>query len=134
MKEALNNKWQKLKNKTDDKSREQLKEVENELAERYAKENFEKIKEMVGNQDNEDGGVNTGSLWNLKKQFFPQSRDPPTAMVDPRNGNLLTTDEKIQEAVVYTYAKRLENKPIKENLKHVRIAKEELCEKYLKVA
>ena len=62
VKEALYSKWRNLKNKTDDKSREQLKEVENELAERYAKENFEKIKEMVGNQDNEDGGVNTGSL------------------------------------------------------------------------
>ena len=102
-----------------------------ELADRYAKENFEKIKEMVGSIDSQDGPVNAGSLWTLKKQLFPQSRDPPTAMVDPRNGNLLTTDDKIQEAAVYTYAKRLENRPMKDNLKHVKIAKEELCKKLL---
>ena len=67
---------------------------------------------MTGNVDSEDGG----------------------AMIDPRNGNLLTTDDKIKDAAVYTYTKRLENRPIKDNLEHVKNAKELLCEKLLTAA
>ena len=123
-----------MKNKSDQKSKDQLKEIENEMAEKYAKEYIDKIKERTGNVDCEDGGMNTGSLWNLKKELFPQSRDPPTAMIDPKSGNLLTDDEKIKDAAVLTYTKRLENRPIKDNLKHIKNAKEALCEKLIKVA
>ena len=96
--------------------------MEKDLTDKYAKEYFDKIKERTGNT-NEDGRVNTASLWKLKKELFPQSRDPPTAMIDPRNGNLLTTEDKIQDAAVHAYTKRLENKPMKDNLKHIQDAK-----------
>ena len=126
--------WRNLKNKNDDESKTELKEVEKILAEKYAKEHYEKIKDRIGNVDSEDGGLSSGSLWNLKKELFPQSRDPPTAMIDPISGNLLTSEEKIQEAAVSAYTKRLENRPMKDNLNHIRDAKEALCEKLLKVA
>ena len=77
-----------------------MKDIETKLADKYARENFEKIKEMTGNVDSADGGVISASLWNRKKQLFPQSRDPSTAMIDPRNGNLLTTDDKIKHALL----------------------------------
>ena len=70
----------------------------------------------------------------LKKELFPQSRDPPTAMVDPDTGNIVTDDEAIQKIAVETYTKRLQNKPIKRNLENIKIAKEKLCDKLLKVA
>ena len=76
----------------------------------------------------------SGKLWNLKKELFPKCRDPPTAMRDPLTDNLLTTDDKIKEAAIKVYAKRLENKPMKEDLNHIREAKETLCEKLLKLA
>ena len=91
-----------LKGKNAEKSKAELNDVENILAEKYAKENFEKIKERTGNADNEQAGMSAGSLWSLKKELFPQSRDPPTAMIDPSSGNLLTSEEKIQEAAVKT--------------------------------
>ena len=52
----------------------------------------------------------TRSLWNIKKELFPHSRDPPTAMIDPESGNLITDAEKIQDVAVATYTKRLKNK------------------------
>ena len=52
----------------------------------------------------------------LKKELFPQSRDPPTAMIDPDTGSIVTDDEAIQKIAVETYTKRLQNKPIKKNL------------------
>ena len=44
VKEDLFNKWRELKKKGDAKSIAELEEVENELAEKYAKENYDKIK------------------------------------------------------------------------------------------
>ena len=127
-------KWRNLKTKTDEKSKAEMKEIEKALADKYAKEHFEKIKKRTGNVDSEDGGVSSGSLWNLKKELFPQSRDPPTAMLDPTSGNLLTTEEKIQDVAVLTYTKRLANRPIKDDLQHIKDAKEALCDKLLEVA
>ena len=101
---------------------------------KYAKDYFEKIKKYVGDVDRMDGNMNNGSLWNLKKNLFPQTRDPPIAMQDPRSGNLLTNNGKIQDAALYTYKKRLENKPMKSDLEHIKIAKEKLCEKRIEVA
>ena len=55
-------------------------------------------------------------------------------MIDPISGNLLTSEDKIQDAAVLTYTERLKNRPMKDNLNHIREAKEVLCEKLLKVA
>ena len=55
-------------------------------------------------------------------------------MKDPVSGNLLTNDEKIREAAVNVYTKRLENRPIRDNLKHIKDAKETLCKNLLKLA
>ena len=133
-KEVLYKRWKDLKSKTDVKSKAELKEVEDALADKYARDNFETIKQRTSNTDSEDGGLRNDSLWNLKKELFPQTRDPPTAMIDPETGNLLTSDEKIKEAALKNYAKRLENEPIKDNLSHIKEAKELLCEKVMKVA
>ena len=108
--------------------------MEKELTDKYAEEYFNKIKERIGDTDSEDGGLHPGSLWNLKKELFPKVRDPPTAMLDPATGNLVTDSDKILESAVETYSRRLENKPIKENLDSIKSAKEILCEKLLKVA
>ena len=55
-------------------------------------------------------------------------------MKDPVSGNLLTNDEKIQEAALNVFTKRLENRPMKDDLKHIREAKESLCKNILKLA
>ena len=75
-------------------------EIEKEIADKYAEEYFDKFKKSTERTDCEDVGISSGKLWNLKKELFPKCRDPPTAMKDPQSGNLLTTDEKIQEAAV----------------------------------
>ena len=127
-------KWKELKNKTDKSSIKELEEIENELAEKYAEENFNKIKDKTEMVDCEDGGMKSGTLWNLKKELFPKSRDPPTAMRDPVSGNLITNDAKIQKVAVDVYTKRLENRPMKAELKHIRDAKEKLCKNIIKIA
>ena len=55
-------------------------------------------------------------------------------MLYPTSRNLLTTEDKIQDAAVLTYTKRLANRPIKDDLQHIKDAKEALCDKLLEVA
>ena len=118
-KEELFMKWKKLKNEGNNTNKEKLEQAEKELAEKYAKEYMEKINERIGDVDCEEGGLNSGKLWNLKKEIFPKSRDPPTAMIDPESGNLLTTEDKIEEAAIKVYEERLKNRQIKDDLKHI---------------
>ena len=131
-KDALYRKWKELKR--NNKSHEELEKIEKELAEKYAEDNFKKIKDKTEGIDCEEGGLNSGTLWNLKKELFPKCRDPPTAMKDPSNGILLTDDIKIQKAAIDVYTKRLENRPMKNDLNHIREAKEKLCNNIIKIA
>ena len=133
-KEELFKRWRELKNNPDNANKDELEKVENELPAKYANEYYEKIKERTSGIDCEDGGLNSGNLWNLKKEIFPKSRDPPTAMIDPLSGNLLTSEDKIEEAAINVYTERLKNRPMKDDLKHIKDAKEMLCEKLLKIA
>ena len=55
-------------------------------------------------------------------------------MKDPNTGNILTTDDKINEVAVKVYSERLESAPIKKHLEHIKEAKELLCDKLMKVA
>ena len=89
--------------------------------------------EEVKKIDCEEGGINSGHLWKLKKKLSPKCRDPPTAMMD-RQGNLLTSAPAIEALAVDTYKKRLENKKIKDELKNLQNDKEDLCKLRLKLA
>ena len=64
--------------------------MEEALADKCAKENYEKILEDIKGIDCEEGGVHSGRLCNIRRKLCPRSRDPPTAMLDP-GGNLITS-------------------------------------------
>ena len=131
--EELFKKRQVLKVAKDDKSKKDLEEVEERLADLCAQDNFEKINEEISGINCDEGGFNSGHLWKLKKKLSPRCRDPPTAMMDGK-GNLLTSAKSIEALAVETYKKRLENREMKEEIKHIRADKEELCKLRLKIA
>ena len=112
-------------------SKKELEEVEDILDERYAEHNYNKIKEEISKIKVDEGGINSGSLWKLKKKISPRCRDPPTAMLDSA-ANPLTSPDAIDKAALETYEKRLQNRPIKDDLKHLQKEKEELCQLRLK--
>ena len=49
-------------------------------------------------------------------------------MIDPVSGNLLTSEDKLEEAAIKFYTERLKNRQMKDDLKHIKDAKEMLCE------
>ena len=122
-----------LKNKDDPKSQLELVKVENKLSEMCAEENLKKIKEEVEGINCETGGVNSGNLWKLKKKLCPKSRDPPTAMKD-EDGNLVTSSDKILDIALNAYVKRLEHRPMNEELKELKKLKEKVFELKMKKA
>ena len=128
-KEDLYNKWKEIKNKTDEESVKETKKIEEEISNDY----YEKIKDATKDIDCENGGVNSSKLWKLKKHLCPQTRDPPTAMLDS-TGNLVTDEDKIAEMALKHYVKVLENRPMKEGLEHIKEAKEKLSDKLMKLA
>ena len=131
--EELFEKRKKLKNKNDLKSKSDLEKIETELAELCAKDNYNKIKEEIADIKCEEGGINSGKLWKLKKKLSPKCRDPPTAMLD-KEGNLVTDPERIANIGLEVFKDRLKNRDIKEDLVELKDEKNELCKLRLKLA
>ena len=104
-----------------------------ELADRCAKDNYDKIAEEIAGIECDTGGTHSGKLWQLRKKLFPKSRDPPTAMLDD-HGNFVTSPSVLEKLALNTYKKRLRNREMKDNLEDIRKEKEELCELRLKLA
>ena len=105
-----------MKNKD---SIEELKKVEEELADKFSSNNYEKIMEEIEGIECEEGGINSGKLWSLRRRLCPKSRDPPTAMLDLQ-GNLVTSPSAIENLSLETYKKRLENRKIKDYLEDIK--------------
>ena len=109
--EELFKKWRNLRSKTDQTSKDELKETEIKLANK-AEENYKILKEQIGEMDSGEGGIHANKLWKLKKKLYPKANDPPTAMIDDK-GNFVTAHEKVNELGLETIVNRLRNRPMK---------------------
>ena len=123
--DQLFNKRRVLRTKHDEASKEELNRVEEELADKCAEDNYKKIKEEIKDMECDEGGINAGKLWKLKKKLSRRQTDPPTAMLD-QEGNLVTSPLGIQKIATEHYMKILENRDIKEDLINIKNDKEEL--------
>ena len=103
-----------LKDKTDEESKQMLKDVTSAIADR-ADTNFKKLQEELS-KIKTNAGLNQKQLWKLRKKMCPMNRDPPTAMED-KHKNLLTSDEAIQNRALEVFAEILENNTMKPHLK-----------------
>ena len=113
--EELYNKRRILRNKTDDKSKDDLEALEEELAENYSESMAKKIKDELKEVNWEDGGFNPGKFWKLEKKLSPRQSDPPTAMKD-LEGNILTSDKEIIAEAARHNRSVFEETTIDENL------------------
>ena len=121
--EALFIKRKELRNKDDNHSKSELKKVENKLAKLCAQTNYDNICEEISGINCNEGGVNSGKLWNLKKKLSPKCRDPPTAMMNP-DGKLITSEKEIEKLAINVFENRLKNRDMKIELSELREDKE----------
>ena len=108
-----------LRKKHDNESIEELKVIEDKLADLCAKANKDKIEEELNGIKYDEGGIHSGKLWKLRKKLFPNSRDPPTAMLD-KDENLVTSEAEIEKLAIETYVERLSNREMRPNLQAIR--------------
>ena len=100
-----------------------MKKVENKLSDLCAEANYKKICEEISEIKCDEGGINSGKLWQLKKKISPRCRDPPTAMMD-MNGKLVTSEKEIQKLALEVFENRLRNRDIKVELSELKKDKE----------
>ena len=111
----LFDKMRSLKGKDDPKNKKELEKVKAEIAE-ASKRNLEIIKEEISKMKPNKGGMDHNKIWKLKKRLCPNSRDPPSAMLDSK-GNLLTSNKAIEERALEVFSERLEGNTMKDHLK-----------------
>ena len=72
-----------LRNKTDFESKKKLAKIEEEMADTYSEEMFIKIRDELKGINREDGGWNSGYLWNLELKYLlnQQSHIPQWKMM-----------------------------------------------------
>ena len=128
--EMLYNKRRELKNKVDTKSKDDLEEVNEEIA-RLSQEKFNKMKEEINGNKRDSTALNPMKMWKLKKTLFPRAREPPAAVLDSK-GNLLTNNELIEERAIEVYKERLEGNKINNSLEDLEKIENKLCEIRLK--
>ena len=129
--EDMYNQRRVLRSKTDEISQAKLEKIEDELAVKYSEKMVKTILNEVKDMSKSDeGGLNTGKLWNLKKKLMPRNNEPPTAMMS-KEGKLLTDKEEIKEEAVRHYKQVFEEKEIDAEYMEYKKDREELCLKRL---
>ena len=96
----LYNQVRDLKDRTDQKSRDELEKARTIIAD-TANENFKIIKAEIDSLKPKEK-LCSNRLWKLKKKLCPNSTNPPTAMLD-KSGNLLISDKAIEERALEAY-------------------------------
>jgi hypothetical protein len=102
--ENLFNQRRILRSKSDKTSIEELNKVNKKLEEVCAEDNYRKIKQEIKDIESEEGGMNAGKLWSLKKKLSPRGHDPPHAMVDSK-GNIVTSEAGLEKIATDHYKK-----------------------------
>ena len=129
--EEMYNKRRLLRNKTDEDSVAKLEELNDKLAHEYSekmtKTILNEIKDMT---KSDEGGLNTGKMWKLKKKLMPRNQEPPTAM-ENKEGKLLTDKEDIRNEAVNHYKNVFRDREIVPEFREYRKEREELCRKRL---
>ena len=105
----------------------EIKCVEAKITDLVAEENRNKVIENFQQMSNPDGAMNTNGMWKLTKKMFPKNRETLPFAKKDFDGHLITSQNGLKSLYIETFVHRLRDRPIKDNLKHLRTLKEELC-------
>ena len=111
----------------DPESKVELGNINHKLCQKYSESMHRKIEREIQNiGDCEDGGINSGKLWKLKKNLSPNNSEPPSAMEDSEE-NVLTSEVDILSKAVKHYKAVFEPQKMTKNLKDNYKERELIC-------
>ena len=112
----------------------ELKGIEEEIANEIAEDNRDKVVDAFKALTDTDGTVNINGMWGQKRKIFPKNaKQLPLAKKNVEN-KIISSQSELKKLYLDTFKHRLRHRPIKDDLKHLEVLKEELCEKRLKFA
>ena len=102
-----------------------IENIELELSEMCAEENYKIISKQIKNISNLEGGLSKLKMWQVRKSVSPRAKDPPMAKHDT-SGNLITTKEPLKKLYLETFVDRLRTRDIIPGLNYLKELNEEL--------
>ena len=105
-----------LKQKQDDKIKAELEEGIEAIGQEEEKNYTLLMSELNKLEPDKAGLIDAHKFWKISKNMFPESRDPPVAILE-KQGNLVTTDKTLENRVLEVYSKGLAPNKINEHLK-----------------
>ena len=95
-----------------------LKDVENEIAEINAEENYNFMRKNVEHLVDNTKNVNCIKMWQLKKKLCSKKAEPPTAKKNDK-GELVTESSELKKLYKSTYQNRLKHRIMKPHLQNL---------------
>ena len=108
------------------KIQEKIDIIEEKIGQETINENYKSILETTKNlDDGQDLNVlERQKLWKMLKHKFPKNLNGVPAAKKDKDGNIITEHKELKHLYLKTYAQRLRNRPIKQNLEHIKRLKE----------
>ena len=116
-----------------DEIKEKIISVEDQLSNLIANENVKKIQDNLSALSNTDGSMDVSGVWKLKKKIFPKNSQSLPVSKKGLNGRLISNPDELKKLYLSTYQHRLRHRPMKPGFEQLKILKEELCSKRLRL-
>ena len=114
---------------------QKIEQIEFDIGEDIAKENFKVISETVKELGVENlNGSGRKKLWGVLKRKFP--KNSPAVPVGKKDSKekIITNHEQLKHLYLKTYMQRMRNRPMKKNLEYMKIMKNKLFESRIELA
>ena len=95
--------------------KEKLKELNDEIADIEAEDNYKIVHENVKHLVDDTENLNAIKMWKLRKKICPKKVEPPTAKLS-ESGEIISEPTKLKKLYEHTYKKRLEHRKMKPEL------------------
>ena len=112
---------------------DELDTVDNNIGELCAERNRNKVKELLKDDENLDGGIQS-KIWELKKKLVPNNLNLPPSAKKDEYGNLVTDKKTLEELYLRTYESRLQPNCLPAELDELKTLKKYLFNLRVKLA
>ena len=115
--------------------RQRIKEIEDDIGEDVANENFKFVVETMKDLGEEGDIYGSGrkKIWAMLKKRFPKTTLPIPVGKKDSKGRLVTNHKELKNLYLKTYKQRMRNRAIKDEFVDIKHLKEELFETRLKL-
>ena len=98
--------------------RGELHRVQSSISDMCAKQNKERVTELIDDDNVYEGNIQA-KIWAMRKKLAPKTSDqPPTAKKDEL-GNLVSSKEELENLYLRIYVSRLTPNPVTDEIKEI---------------